>query len=58
MLGPTFPVTALIKRWPDRVEFDFCKQSADFANEQTPTVRVFCRLERQEGFFKLSQQFG
>jgi hypothetical protein len=40
------------------VELDFCKQSADFANEQTPTVRVFRRLEGQEGFFKLSQQFG
>ena len=48
-------VRALIRRWSDRVEFDFCKQSADFANEQTPTLRVFRRLERQEGLFKLSQ---
>jgi hypothetical protein len=41
--------------WPDRVEFDFCKQSADFANEKTPALWVFRRLERQEGFFKLSE---
>jgi hypothetical protein len=41
--------------WPDRVEFNFRKQSADFANEQTPALRVFRRLESQEGFFKLSQ---
>jgi len=41
--------------WLDRVEFNFRKQSADFANEQPPMLRVFRRLERQEGFFKLSQ---
>ncbi len=41
--------------WHDSVEFDFCNQSADFANERTPTLRVFRLLERQEGFFKLSQ---
>ena len=41
--------------WTDRVAFDFCKQSADFANEQTPTLRVFRHPQLQECFFKLSQ---
>ena len=41
--------------WRNRVEFDFCKQSAHFTNEQLPTFRVFRHLEPREGFFKLSE---
>jgi len=40
------------------VAFDFCKQPAHFANEQSSAPGVFRHLERQEGLFKLSQQFG
>jgi hypothetical protein len=39
----------------DRVAFHFFKQTAYFANEQSPTLRVSRCLEAQEGLFKLCQ---
>ena len=39
----------------DLVAVDLRKQSAHFAKEQPPTLRVFRRLERQEGLLKFPQ---
>ena len=44
--------------WCEGMEFDFCKQPSHFPKEHPPTLRVFRRLERQERFFKLLQEFG
>ena len=42
----------------DMVAVDLGKQSAHFAKEHPPTLRVFRLLERQQGLLKLPQEFS